>query len=86
MIKNTTELVARAPEQLGHAISRLRLARGMTQAELGRKAGLRQSTISDLESGKGRIRTLTDALTALDLELTVRPRADADMFDIEDMV
>lgn len=39
-------------EQLGPTLTRLREARGLTQAQLARKAGLVQSAISMIEAGK----------------------------------
>lgn len=86
MKNDPLQLVARTPEQLGHALMRHRTRQELSQADLGRKAALRQPTISDLESGKGRIKTLTDALSALGLELVVRPKPGADDLDLEDMI
>ena len=84
--EDSLTIVARSPAQLGHAIQRFRSLRGMSQAELGNKAAVRQPTISDLESGKGRIKTLTDALAALGLELVVRPKRKATDIDIEELL
>jgi HTH-type transcriptional regulator/antitoxin HipB len=39
------------PVPIGLKIRRLRLARGLTQAALARRARVRQATISDLERG-----------------------------------
>lgn len=71
--------IARNPRQVGEALRRRRRALGMRQAELGERARLRQATISGLEAGEPgtRLRTLFDALAALDLELVVRPRGKA---------
>lgn len=80
------DIVVRTPAQLGHAIQRFRSLRGMSQAELGEGASLRQSTISDLENGKGRIKTLIEALSALELELIVRPKKRATELDIEELI
>jgi HTH-type transcriptional regulator / antitoxin HipB len=70
------EQLARTPKQIGEAVRRNRRARNMNQAALGKKTNLRQATISGLENGEPgtELRTLFDVLTALDLELVVRPR------------
>ena len=57
----------------------------MTQAELGRKMGLRQATISKLENGEPatQLRTLLDTLTALDLQIVITERQKGSKEDIE---
>jgi len=67
---------ARTSKQLGAALRRRRRAQSLTQAELGDRAGLRQATISALESGAGtaRLETLFDALSALGAEVSVKDR------------
>lgn len=59
----------------------------MTQAALGTRTRLRQGTISRLENGepKTQLQTLINVLTALDLELVVRPRTKADQGIFEDI-
>ncbi|MGK6319019.1 helix-turn-helix domain-containing protein [Sphingomonas sp. DT-204] len=56
-------------------------------AQLADKAGLRQATISQIESGHGatRIETICTLLGALDLELTISPRSKSSSKDIEDI-
>ena len=68
--------LARSPEQIGHAIRRARKKRGMSQSELGAKAGLRQETISLIENGNpaAKLETILAVLSALDLELRVNDR------------
>ena len=68
--------LARSPEQLGNAIRRARKKRGMSQSELGEKAGLRQETISLIENGNpaAKLETILAVLSALDLELEVAER------------
>lgn len=68
--------IARTPNQIGAAIRRRRRALGLRQADLGAKTGLRQATVSALEKGEPgtQLRTLMDAMAALDLELVVRER------------
>lgn len=70
---------ARTPKQLGALLRRERKARGLSQAALAERIGLRQATISKLESGEPgtRIGTLLDVIAALGLHLTVEPRAEA---------
>jgi len=71
--------IARTPAQIGAAIRRQRKLQNLTQAQLGERTGLRQATISALESGEGgvQLRTLTDVLAALKLELVVQERSTA---------
>jgi HTH-type transcriptional regulator/antitoxin HipB len=58
----------------------------MHQKDLARKTGLRQATISAVEAGEsGTLRTFFDVLTALDMELVVRPRTKASPDKIEDL-
>jgi HTH-type transcriptional regulator / antitoxin HipB len=44
------ELV-RSPKQLGVVLRRFRRGRDLTQAELAKRAGLRQGTVSQVETG-----------------------------------
>lgn len=68
---------ARTAKQLGAVVRRERRRQGYSQAKLGEKIGLRQATVSKLEAGKQatQLQTLLDALTALNLEITVRERS-----------
>ncbi|MQP68269.1 helix-turn-helix domain-containing protein [Niveispirillum sp. SYP-B3756] len=68
--------LARTPKQLGAVIRRQRRKLGLTQGQLGERAGLRQETISLMEAGNpaNRLDTLLAVLAALDLELQVAPR------------
>lgn len=68
--------IVRIPFQIGAAIRRQRKLKGLTQAQLGQKTGLRQATISQLEKGQGgaQLKTLTDVLSALNLELVIQER------------
>ncbi len=68
--------LARSPEQLGNSIRRARKKRGMSQSELGKKAGLRQETISLIENGNpaAKLETILAVLSALNLELQIHPR------------
>lgn len=68
--------LARSPEQLGNAIRRARKKNGMSQSDLGKKAGLRQETISLIENGNAatKLETILAVLSALNLELQIHPR------------
>ncbi|MBU6470991.1 MAG: helix-turn-helix transcriptional regulator [Gammaproteobacteria bacterium] len=82
-----TEQIARTPKQIGAAIRRHRRALGINQKAVGEKTHLRQATISGLEAGEAgiQLRTLFGVLTALNLELVVRPRTKASTDKIEEM-
>lgn len=71
--------IARTAKQVGVAVRRHRRALGWSQSDLGSKAGLRQATISTLESGEPgtRLRTLVDVMAALELEVVIRDRSKA---------
>jgi len=79
--------IARTPKQIGDALRRQRKALNLTQAMIRNKTSLRQSTVSALEAGEEgvKLRTLFDILTALDLEMVIRPRTKANPKDIEDI-
>ncbi|MEJ8473260.1 helix-turn-helix domain-containing protein [Roseibium algae] len=81
--------LARSPKQIGNIIRSARKNRGMSQAELGNHAGLRQGTISHIESGSSGVKvdTLLAVLGALDLELRIAPRSKstASNLDLEDL-
>jgi HTH-type transcriptional regulator / antitoxin HipB len=71
--------LARTPKQIGAIVRRLRKIQELTQTELGDKTHLRQATISALENGEPgtQIKTLTDVLTALNLEIVIQQRSQA---------
>ena len=79
--------IARTPKQIGNALRRRRRGLKLTQKDLGTKTSLRQATISAIESGEPgtQLRTLFDVMSALDLELVIRPRTKAAATDIEDL-
>ena len=81
------EQIARTPKQVGDALRRHRRSQGLKQKELGEKTNLRQATISGLEAGEPgtQLRTLFDALTALNMELVIRPRTKASTDEIEEL-
>lgn len=69
--------LARTPKQIGTLIRRHRKRLGMSQSALGDRSGLRQETISLIETGNPatRLDTLLAVLAALDLELLVAARS-----------
>ena len=71
--------IARTSKQIGAAMRRRRRALGWSQSDLGSRAGLRQATISTLESGEfgTRLRTLVDVMAALELEVVIQDRSGA---------
>lgn len=72
--------------QLGAALRRSRKQRGLTQGELGALINMRQATISSLEAGEGgTLQTLLAVISALDLELVVRPRGKGPPADLGDI-
>jgi HTH-type transcriptional regulator/antitoxin HipB len=77
--------IARTTAQIGAIVRRERRKRGLTQTQLGSRIGLRQATISKLEKGEPatQLRTLLDALTALDLQLVIADRGRSPAADIE---
>jgi HTH-type transcriptional regulator / antitoxin HipB len=79
--------IVRTAPQMGEALRRIRRASKLTQAELGQKMGVRQATVSRLEAGERgtELGTLMDALAALNLELVIRPRAQGQGSDFEDL-
>jgi HTH-type transcriptional regulator/antitoxin HipB len=81
------EPIARTPKQIGAVLRRYRRQRELTQAELGTRMSVRQATVSKLEAGEPatQLRTLMDALAALDLELVIQPRNKTSPADIEEL-
>ncbi|MEO8326756.1 MAG: helix-turn-helix domain-containing protein [Nitrospirota bacterium] len=79
--------LARNPKQFGNLIRRARKQRGLSQAKLGEKAGLRQATISLIETGNpaATLETILTVLSVLDLEFQIAPRSKGTAADIEDI-
>ncbi|MGA2859238.1 MAG: helix-turn-helix domain-containing protein [Candidatus Sulfotelmatobacter sp.] len=76
--------IARTPLQLGNYIRERRRELGLTQENLAAKIGVRQRTVSNIEtSAAARFDTVLRALAALDLELVIRPRTKGSPQDIE---
>lgn len=77
---------SRTPKQLGAELRRSRKKRNLTQAALSRQIAKRQATVSSLESaGSGTLETLFAVLSALDLELALRPRSKNERVKLADI-
>ncbi|MDD7911650.1 MULTISPECIES: helix-turn-helix domain-containing protein [Pseudovibrio] len=78
---------ARTPEQLGTVIRNARKAQNLSQNALAQRVGVRQGTISQIETGHAalRLETLLSVLAALNLELQVATRSKGSMDAIEDL-
>lgn len=83
-VQTMTDL-ARTPKQIGNIVRRTRKQRGMSQTQLGRKVGLRQETISLIETGNpaAKLETILAVLTTLDLEFRIVMRSKGSASDIE---
>ena len=79
--------LARDPKQIGNLIRRARKKRGFSQTQLGEKAGLRQETISLIETGNpaAKLETILRVLAALDLEFRIGPRSKGRAAEIEEI-
>jgi len=77
----------RSQKQLGVALRRFRRARGLTQAALAKRAGVRQGTVSHVETGLETVKltTVMNLLRALDLEIVIQQRTKGSHSDIEDI-
>ena len=79
--------LARNPRQIGNLIRRARKKQGFSQTQLGQRAGLRQETISLIETGNpaATMETILSVLAALDLEFQVAPRSKGRAAAIEEI-
>lgn len=79
--------LARDPRQVGNLVRRARKKQGLSQSQLGDRAGLRQETISLIETGHpaAKLQTILGILAALDLELRIVPRSKGQAADIEEI-
>jgi HTH-type transcriptional regulator / antitoxin HipB len=77
----------RTPRQLGNLIRRARKKRGWNQSQLAERVGIRQATVSLIETGHPatRLDTLLALLAALDLELQLAERLKDSEASIEDL-
>ncbi len=66
----------KTPQQLGAVLEGCRKHRGLTQKAVGTRVGLAQSAVSLLETApqQAGLARIFKLLSALDLELVVRPR------------
>ena len=79
--------MARNARQLGAVIQRARKQRGWSQGQLAERAGIRQSTVSLIETDdtSARAETIFAILAALDLEMRVVPRSKGAATDLADI-
>jgi len=79
--------LARTPKQIGNTVRRARKSRGWSQTQLGENAGLRQETISLIETGNpaAKLETILAVLASLNLELHIAPRSKGQASDIEEL-
>jgi HTH-type transcriptional regulator/antitoxin HipB len=77
--------LARTPQQIGNLIRRARKRNDLSQTDLASRAGVRQETISLIETGNpaAKLQTILDVLAALNLEFWVAPRGKTTAADIE---
>ena len=77
--------LARTPQQIGNLIRRARKRNHLSQTDLASRAGVRQETISLIETGNpaAKLQTILDVLAALNLEFRVAPRGKTTAADIE---
>ena len=80
-------LIARSPDQLGALIRNLRERRSLNQSQLAEMAGTRQEMVSIIERGHdgAKISVLLDLLAALEIDLTLAPRAKSSAADVLDI-
>lgn len=79
--------LARTPKQIGTIIQRARKKRDWTQMQLAQMAGLRQATISTIESGEtpAKLESILAVLAALDLEFRIAQRSKGHGREIEEL-
>lgn len=73
------EYPAHTPEQLGKILAGFRKSTGVNQKDMGAPVGLLQKSVSVLETNPANvpIRQLYKMLSALGLELVIRPKSGA---------
>ena len=79
--------LARTPKQIGNLVRRARKKFGWSQTVMGEKTGLRQETISLIETGNTatKIETILTVLAALNLEFRISPRSKRQASEIEEL-
>lgn len=77
--------IIRTSSQLASTIQRERKKAALTQKSLSEKSGLRQATLSKIESGESKVQlqTLLNLLSALNLEIVIQPRSAFKTDDID---
>ena len=77
--------ITRDAKQLGAAFRRVRKHQGLSQAQLGEKAGLRQEMISLIETGNPGtgVDTILRVLAALKLDMVITERELHEPYDPE---
>ena len=58
-------------KNLGVAIARIRKLQGMSQSSLANMMNMRQSTVSDIENGKGTLESLIKIIQGLKINLSI---------------
>lgn len=78
-------MLIRSPKELSQLFQSLRKQAGINQSEVASRVGLKQSTVSNFEvnSANTRLETLFRILSALELELDVKPKKDKSKGSIE---
>ncbi|HZP66985.1 MAG TPA: helix-turn-helix domain-containing protein [Rudaea sp.] len=73
------DYTARTPEQLGTILKSCRTLRRMSQEAAGSRVGIKQTTVSAIETSAAstRVETLYKLLSALELELVIRDKRTA---------
>jgi len=73
-------MIIRNNKEFGEAIRKARIKHDLRQADLARKASIRQALVSELENGAttAKIDTVIKVLAALDMDLSVVPRRKAE--------
>ena len=71
------ENLVSTPKQLGSVLKVFRKAKNFSQEEAGSRVGLLQKTVSSLENeaSKSTVESLFKIISALELELVVRPKS-----------
>lgn len=79
--------LVRSPEEIGNIVRQARKKLGISQSALGELAGLRQETVSLIESGNAatRLDTILNLLAVLDLEFRISQRTKGSEIDIGDI-
>ena len=71
MKKELTIENIKTSDKLGVALRRLRKSREMSQSELANMMGMRQSTISDIENGRGTLDSFFKIVQALKVNVAL---------------